>query len=696
MLDSMRRQGASIFIYLIFGILIAIFVINIGPGSGKRGDDAGCTGTTNHVVTVDGSDANETAFHIAYSSPTNRGQGKERTYTALEALIRRELLAAEGTDHGLRVGDDLVDEGIKQGFFYLGGQKISIKDQVFDEHEDGTTTWNIRRFKNWVSQLNVSLGAYRSEQARSMQAAMMGEIIRDTVRVSRDEAYNDYLYENTTVEYDVVAFEPTAYRDAMHLTDADLTRYVAAHEVEVKTKYDADHVLYKTTGAALHLRQIFIAKADEPKPEAPKPDDKKPADKKDDKKPADKKDDKSADKKDDKPAISVAAVKPDAKKPDVKKPVGMSIDAAKAKLEAARTAIAGGKQKFADAAKELATDDAEKATGGDLGWRKVDGPQLGDKALNDAAKALKPGEMTAVIATDRGVFLVMADDKREGDLTFDQVKNEIALTMAKETWSKEAAKRAALKALDTARDSKKNLSALYESDVQMPKPSPGGTHSIPPEELEKIRKQLNLPDNIKVEKHGSITPIVKDELAGWNAGPDGSSGGSAVGSGSAAGSAAAAPVVPAAPVPLAASKEDLPSFGEMPAIKYQHEGPAKRTAFLPGLPTVKEAAGLLFDELADGQLAPHVLEGDGGYYVLQLIKKESPKVEDFDKKADAAMQRLQDARSGSMLIDWMRTRCESLSKAGKIKIAADKTHETDDQGKPLPQTYTPCYQLRVR
>src|SRR3954463_13496092 len=112
MLDSMRRQGASIFIYLIFGILIAIFVINIGPGSGKRGDDAGCTGTSNHVVTVDGSDANETAFHIAYSSPTNRGQGKERTYMALEALIRREMLAAEGTDHGLRVSDDLVDDGI--------------------------------------------------------------------------------------------------------------------------------------------------------------------------------------------------------------------------------------------------------------------------------------------------------------------------------------------------------------------------------------------------------------------------------------------------------------------------------------------------------------------------------------------------------------------------------------------------------
>ena len=680
MLDSMRRQGASIFIYLIFGILIAIFVINIGPGSGKRGDSGGgCAGTSNMAVSVDGSDANEFAYHIAFSSPTNRSQGKERTYAALEALIRREMLASEGTDHGLRVGDDLVDDGIKQGFFYLGGQKISIKDQVFDEHDDGTETWNIKRFKNWVAQLNVSLGAYRSEQARSMQAAMMAEILRSTVRVSHEEAAAEFQYENHTVEYDVVAFSPTPFRDAMRLTETDLSRYVTEHEADVKKKFTEDERLYKGTKPALHLRQIFIAKADDAKPaDAPKPDD-KPADKKDDKKPADKKDD--------------------------KKP-GMTVEAAKARLEAARTAIAGGKQKFADAAKELATDEADKASGGDLGWRQVEGPQLGDKALNEAAKALKPGEMTPVITTERGAFLVMADDKREGDLTFDHVKNEIAQTMAKETWSKEAAKRAALKALDTARADKKNLAAMFDSDMQMPK-LPGGNAppmKMTPEQIEQIKKQLEQ----QGVKHGSTIAFESaDQLAGWNAGPDGSTGsagssGSAAGSasakpgsGSGSGSAAAAAVAPTAD--LAPSKDQLPTFGEMPALKYSHHGPEKRVASLPGLEGSKDAVGLLFDDLADGQLAPRVLEGDTGvFYVVQLTKKATPDMAEFDKKADTYLQRLQDARSGSMLLDWMKTRCEALAKAGKIKVAPDKTRDTDDQGKPLPVTYQPCYQLRAR
>ena len=48
MLEQMRRQGASIFIYLIFGLLIAIFVININPGQGRG--DSGCGTASNSAV----------------------------------------------------------------------------------------------------------------------------------------------------------------------------------------------------------------------------------------------------------------------------------------------------------------------------------------------------------------------------------------------------------------------------------------------------------------------------------------------------------------------------------------------------------------------------------------------------------------------------------------------------------------------
>src|SRR5882672_6104154 len=110
MLENMRRQGASIFIYLIFGLLVAIFVININPGS-KGGRDAGCGTTSNVVVDVDGSHANQTGWHVAYSNEftaqlareyaaaaRSDKDGKWREYVALDTLIRRELLASAAAD----------------------------------------------------------------------------------------------------------------------------------------------------------------------------------------------------------------------------------------------------------------------------------------------------------------------------------------------------------------------------------------------------------------------------------------------------------------------------------------------------------------------------------------------------------------------------------------------------------------------
>ena len=50
----------------------------------------------------------------------------------------------------------------------------------------------------------------------------MSELLTSSVRVSRDEALAEYLYDNNTVTYDVVAFDPARYRRAMKLTDADI------------------------------------------------------------------------------------------------------------------------------------------------------------------------------------------------------------------------------------------------------------------------------------------------------------------------------------------------------------------------------------------------------------------------------------------------------------------------------------------
>lgn len=699
MLESLRKSGASIAIYLIFGLLIVIFVINFAPNAGS-GQGGGCMPGGTNALTVDGTKVNQTAYKIAYSG--NQYNGRQKVYVALEYLIRRELLAQAAAEHGIRVTSSLVDEEIKKGYFFVGGQRQNLGTILFDEI-DGEKFFNFGKLKGWVNTLNVSLNSYKDEQARGLQAALMAEVIQDSVRVSREEALASYLFENNTVSYDVVQFSPATYRDAMRLSDADVQRYLAAHEDDVKKKWTELEREYKATQPALKVRSIFIAKLEPAKPaDAPKPADGAGSG-----------------------AGSGSAATPGSSSASAPAPeapkvaqVGMPIEEGKAKLEAARASITAGKLKFADAAKQLSTDETAKVNGGDKGWQKIESAQMGDKAVNDAIKALKPGEMTPVIATDAGVYLVMAEDKREGDLTFDQVKAELAVDLAKDLWSKEAAKRAALDGLAAVRaGTGKPLDQVFKREANM--------------EQEQRKMQEQIERAMQQQKHGAIVRESKDIPATWTAedpapGSGAAGGGSAPG-GSAAGSSApsagsaatptagsAAPIpaagsaagsasspVPAAPpaapvVDLTPSKDVLPAFdAELVKAKVVNHGPSPRLKELEAVGTSKLAIDALFDELTPGMIGKQIYQTDAGDYVLvQLTEKSAPKVEEFDKVAEQEIKDMRDLRAMIAVEQWLKTRCEVLAKDSKIKPLSELIAESDDKGAPLPAVYKPCMSFR--
>jgi hypothetical protein len=719
MLDQMRQRGASIFIYLIFGFLIVLFVINIAPQGGRG--DSGCRGASHVVVDVDGNHAPENSFRLAYQSPFNQYSGRGKVYHALDLLIRRELLAAEAEEHGIYATQGMIEDEFKQGYFFTGGERVHFDQMFFEATEGGSRFWSWNRFKMQVQAMDVSMNAFYEDQKRNLQATLMGELMAGSAQVSRDEALTSYLFDHNTVTFDAVAFAPESYRGAMLLTDADAERFLAAHEDQVKARYKEKEREFVDRKPELKLREIFIAKAEtEAKPEEKKANDKKTEAKPDDKKTEAKPDDKKAadaKKPDDKKAAD--AKKADDKKADDKKvgdaakPAGMPIAEAKAKLQAVRDAVAAGKQKLADAARQLNTEPALKANSGAVGWKSVENAGLGEKAVSDAVKALKPGEMTEVITTDRGAYLVMAEDRREKNLTYDQVKLELAAELARDVWSKEAAKRAALKALEEARASKKSLTDLYMRELK-----PG----MNLEELQRHMNDPNLDPQIRQileqqlqrqleggEDHGSIVLETPNVYAAWKAGDGESTGAPAAGSaapapaggsaapapaaGSAAPAAAPAAGAPAAPKapPVVASSDTLPAFQDVPPPKVRRENAKKREKRLPGVGT---EVGMLFDELGKGELASRVLEVDGSYTVVQVVDKTEGKIEDFEKEASRVIEEMRKERGEQLLHDWLKARCEELTTAGKIKPRADKIAETDDKGKPAPTVYRPCMTLK--
>src|SRR5438067_13473296 len=65
MLQAMRRNSRHAIIYVLFGILIAAFVISFGPGSRGFGYSGG---TSAYAAKIGGSTGSEEDFHFAYGA----------------------------------------------------------------------------------------------------------------------------------------------------------------------------------------------------------------------------------------------------------------------------------------------------------------------------------------------------------------------------------------------------------------------------------------------------------------------------------------------------------------------------------------------------------------------------------------------------------------------------------------------------
>jgi hypothetical protein len=388
-------------------------------------------------------------------------------------------------------------------------------------------------------------------------------------------------------------------------------------------------------------------------------------------------------------------------------PVEVTPDPGRTRLEAAREEIVGKKRTFEAAAAELNSKEDDRASSGLLGWRTVETPQLGDPALAEALKALAPGQVSAVVTTSKGFHLLTVEDKREGDLGYEQVKREIAMDLARNVWSGEAAKRAALAALEAARaDGGKNLDQLYEVGPQKPNM-----------DIEQIINNPNISDEQKqqilemlMQQSGAIEWESQDIPARWgDAEPrpgaasavPAAGGGNTPAANTAAGSAppAAAPP-PAAPAAgsggdeIAATSDQLPTFAEIAKPKRQSVGPMPRTrGDIPGLGTSKELVRALFDELTVGMLATRIYKVSDDYVLVQVKAKATPKLDDFEKDAEKSVAELASVRGEQLLNHWLTSRCEALVKENKIKPEQSLLREEDEQGRRIQIPYTPCQNL---
>jgi peptidyl-prolyl cis-trans isomerase D len=385
MLEQMRQQSRSMLIYVLFGIIIAVFIINFGPQSPScnrgRGQQAsaGLDGAKVNGRLLTRQDYVYGLMMVgAQNIPPQRAKMMRLHEAVMDMLIEREILAREAERAGFRVTDEEVEDFLAESkIMGLGREQ---KASIFDE--DGRFSYeHFRKFVQY--QLGMTPRTFIEEQRRELLASKMRESLRAGVAVSPAEVKEEWIRQADQVNVEYLRFPAHRFEGELELRPAEIAKYASANEEALKKLYDERKAaFYDNQPKQRHLRQILVKLGEQPTE---------------------------------------------------------SDDAtAKKKAEGLAARIAKG-EPFAKVAQAASDDTRTRPRGGDLGWQRVGGTAL-DPAVDGKIAAAKDGEVVGPIKTPSGYVLAVAEGTREGTIAFEAAKLELAESRLREEKSKAQAK----------------------------------------------------------------------------------------------------------------------------------------------------------------------------------------------------------------------------------------------------------------
>ena len=247
MLEQMRKSSQSLLIYVLFGIVIAVFIINFGPQS-RSGGGGGCDGAMGgdeSAARVAGETISEQAFRSAFmllggaNQPPQMLKLRRFKETVMDKLIERELLAQEAEHLGFSVSEDDVHKMLLDGRIIGLGMPHTIpriqKDGVF----------NYDQFKNFTQfELGLTPDRFVEQQQREMLAAEMRDLLRATVKVSPEEVKAAFEIKNRQINLEYVRFPSRKYEGEVELGADEIAAYVKANEAKLKETYGQRKQMY--------------------------------------------------------------------------------------------------------------------------------------------------------------------------------------------------------------------------------------------------------------------------------------------------------------------------------------------------------------------------------------------------------------------------------------------------------------------
>jgi peptidyl-prolyl cis-trans isomerase D len=386
-----------------------------------------------------------------------------------------------------------------------------------------------------------------------------------SVKVSPEEVKTAFEAKNRQIDLEYVRFPSRKFEAEVEPTVAEIDAYVKANEAKVKETFDQRKPLYTGVPLEARVREIVV-KAATPGDDA----------------------------------------------------------GARKRADALAARIAKG-EAFAKVAREASEDPDGRSHGGDLGWRRKGTLGLADA---DEAQVLsaKAGAVVGPFKKGDGVSLFMTAGTRQGTLSYDAVKGEIAEERIRQEKSVALAKQRAEAALATAKASAgQTLKQLF------PGPTASGEAS--------------------------------GEGEGKPGAPKASSKGGPVGKSAAV-----------APTPTTdARAEETGLF-------------SRRGTVIEQIGDSPELAKVAFDLKPDAPLAGP-FEIAGSFVVVRLKERKDPDMQELEKKKAELQRDAELVKWNDVLTGWLKARCQQEKAAGRLTV--NKAFVRYDDGQP-PPPYEPC------
>jgi len=390
MLDILRQGAQSWGIKILFGIIIAVFVLAFGM-------DRTQNDRTTVVATVNGSPIQFQPFQERLQRSLELARSQNPGLTAevlaqmgfkrqiLEQMIVEELMLQQAAKLGLTVSkEELAKEIHLIPAFQNEGQ-------VFDP----------AAYQNVLRANNLTPGRFESEYMRGMTMDKLQTYVGLPGRLGEDQARDFHTYGRSTAVISYLMYPWELYQDQVNATDERVTEYYesrkAGYAVPARARIEYLLLTPETLADAQAVSDEEAEKYYAENKERFKIEEQVSA------------------------RHLLVRVDEDADAADVEKAMA-TIQAAQADLKAGKT--------FAEVAEKYTEDPSGMQTGGELGWfgrgRMV-------KPFEDAAFALEKGAVSEPVRTQFGFHLISVEDsKAEGYEDFPAVRQFVADIIAQD------------------------------------------------------------------------------------------------------------------------------------------------------------------------------------------------------------------------------------------------------------------------